>query len=160
VPASGAQVMDGITMPSGTSSRTDVLISYRFYVEIDGITEAIFQEVSGLDIETEVTDYQEGGRNDHVHRLPGRTKVADITLKNGITTSMELWNWYKQVIQGPPFQRRHVSIIMVDQKSNRTQAWEFQEALPVKWTGPQLNAGQSVAAVQTLKLTHKGLLLR
>ena len=36
-------------MPSGTSSRTDVLISYRFYVEIDGITEAIFQEVQRLD---------------------------------------------------------------------------------------------------------------
>ena len=48
----------------------------RFYVEIDGMAQAVFTEVSGLQLEMEVMEYQEGGNNDFVHRLPGRTKSS------------------------------------------------------------------------------------
>ena len=141
-------------MPSGTSNRSDPLTTFHFHV--DGVGQAVFTEVTGLDIEVEVTNYEEGGVNDHIHRLPGRVKVSDITLKNGITVSNELWDWYKKILQGN-FERRNVSIIMVDQHGAEKMRWNFIEALPVKWSGPQFKADQSQGAVQTLQLSHKGL---
>ena len=141
-------------MPNATSNRTDPLTTFHFYV--DGIGQAVFTEISGLNVEVMVQDYEEGGVNTHVHRLPGRVKVSDITLKNGVTISNELWEWYKKILQGQ-FERRNVSIIMVDQEGTERQRWSFIDALPVKWTGPELKAGQSQAAIQSLQLAHKGL---
>jgi phage tail-like protein len=136
-------------------ARTDPMTTFHFYVS--GAQAAIFTEVTGLEVEIEVTNYEEGGVNDHIHRLPGRAKVADITLRNGVTTSNELWDWFKLVLQGD-FKRQNVTIILVDQKKTPVQRWTFREALPVKWTGPQLKADQSASAVQALVLTHRGLL--
>ena len=41
-----------------TGSRTDPYGGYNFLVEIDGVTQAGFQEVSGLDASTDATDYR------------------------------------------------------------------------------------------------------
>jgi phage tail-like protein len=143
-------------MPSGTSNRSDIFTTFHFYIDIEGIPQAVFTEVTGLEVEVEVTNYEEGGVNDYVHRLPGRVKVSDITLKNGVTTSNELWDWYKQILQGN-FKRRNVSIIMVDQHGTEKMRWNFIKALPVKWTGPQFKSDQSGGAIQSLQLSHKGL---
>ena len=143
-------------MPTTTSSLPDIFTSFHFFVDIDGVSQAVFTEVTGLAVEIVVQDYEEGGRNDHVHRLPGRAKVSDITLKNGITTSNELLDWFKMIMEGT-FDRRSVSIVVVDQQGQEKQRWNFTEALPVKWTGPEFKAGQSQAAIQSLQLTHKGI---
>ena len=143
-------------MARATTNMTDVLSTFHFYV--DGVGQAVFTEVTGLSVEVMVQDYEEGGRNDHVHRLPGRVKVSDITLKNGIMTSNELWDWYKKILQGQ-FERRNVSIVVVDQEGTERARWNFIEALPVKWTGPELKSGQSGGAIQALQLAHRGLQL-
>jgi|SRR5687768_8756682 len=145
-------------MGRATTNLTDVLTTFHFYVVIEGVEQAVFTEVSGLSVEVMVQDYEEGGRNDHVHRLPGRVKVSDVTLRNGIMTSNELWDWYKKVLQSQ-FDRRNVSIVMVDQEGTERARWNFIEALPVKWTGPELKSGQSTGAIQSLQLAHKGLQL-
>jgi phage tail-like protein len=143
-------------MVRATSNITDVLTTFHFY--IDGVGQAVFTEVSGLSVEVMVQDYEEGGRNDHVHRLPGRVKVSDITLRNGITTSNDLWEWYKKILQGQ-FERRNISIVVVDQEGTERARWNFIDALPVKWTGPELKSGQSGGSIQSLQLAHKGLQL-
>ena len=71
----------------------DIYSSSRFYVMIDSMAQAVFTELSGLQVETEVMEYAEGGNNDFVHRLPGRTRVGNITLKRGITSSNDLFKW-------------------------------------------------------------------
>ena len=70
-------------MPTGT--RTDPYRGYNFLVEIDGITQAGFQEVSGLDASTDPVDYREGNDPNHVRKLPGLNKYTAITLKRGAT---------------------------------------------------------------------------
>ncbi len=148
---------------SGTSNRSEVLTTFHYYIQIEGISEAVFSELSGFEAETEVIHQREGGLNTHEHQLLGPSKISEITLKNGITSSTELWEWYKRVLQGPPWgasPRKNIDIVMVDQKGTTTHIWHILEAIPVKWTGPQLNAGQSQTAVQTLKFAHRGLQLQ
>ena len=153
--------MDGINIdvrrnPTKTRRDTDVLTSFHFYVEFEGVGQAVFTEVTGMAVEVVVQEYEEGGRNDHVHRLPGRIKVSDITLKNGITLNNELLLWFQKIMNGD-FERKHVSIIMVDQTGQQRRRWNFKYALPVKWTGPELKAGQSQPAIQSLQLAHRGV---
>lgn len=148
---------------NGTSKITDTLVTYHFYVrgqsDSDEISQAVFAEVTGLEIEIEVTSVEEGGVNDHVHKLPGRAKVSDITLKNGISKTNDLYLWFKDTLNGQ-FKRKNISIVMVDQRGIERQRWDFIQALPIKWSGPQLKADQSLLAIQTLVLTHRGLVLR
>ncbi|NWG22611.1 MAG: phage tail protein [Chloroflexi bacterium] len=132
--------------------------SYRFYVEIASVPQAVFTEVSGLQVETDVTELEEGGNNDFVHRLPGRTKVSNITLKRGMTSSNELLQWYLKIARGT-IDRRNVTIIMYDSAGKELFRWNFIEAYPVKWVGPQFTADSTSAAVETLELTHNGMTL-
>lgn len=143
-------------VPSGTNSPTDVITSFHFYLSDAPTPTAIFTEVSGLEVEITVDTQEEGGINDHVWKLPSRVKVSDVTLRNGITTSNDLWDWFADVLRGV-YSRKNVSIVIVNQLQEPVQAWNFFQALPIKWTGPQLKADQSVGLIQTLVLTHNGM---
>jgi phage tail-like protein len=139
-------------MPSG--SKSDVYTTYRFWVEIDGITEAAFSECSGLQVETEVFEWQEGGLNDYVHRLPGRIKFSNITLKRGIAGAA-LWEWYCGNFEGQ-IKRRTLSIVLGGYAGATPVRWNIVGALPIKWTGPTLKADANETAVETIELAHHG----
>ena len=68
-----------------TGTRVDPYRGFNFLVEIDGITQGGFQEVSGLDASTASIDYREGTDPNHARKLPGLNTYSAITLKRGIT---------------------------------------------------------------------------
>ncbi len=141
-------------MPSG--KRQDPYLGYRFIVEIDGISVARFSEVSGLQAEVETESYEEGGVNDFVHQLPRRAKYQNIVLKRGITDGQELWNWHQDVINGI-VKRKNGSIVLLDSEGQEKWRWNFVQAFPVKWTGPELKADASSVAFESIELVHHGL---
>jgi phage tail-like protein len=136
----------------------DVYSAYRFWIEIDMVTEAAFSECSGLQAETEIFEWEEGGQNAYKYRLPGRVKYPNLVLKRGIASS-DLWSWYHKTIQGT-IQRRNVSIVLYGYDGKREVRWNIAEALPVKWTGPTFKAGSTEAAVETIELLHHGFTLQ
>jgi phage tail-like protein len=130
----------------------------RFYVMFDESVQGVFTEVSGLQIETDVMEYQEGGNNSFVHRLPGFTKFSNITLKRGMTKSGDFFKWCTSIANGQLI-RRNVSIIVYDTAGEELIHWDFHNAYPVKWIGPQFRAADSTAAIETLELAHEGIKL-
>src|SRR5262249_29979005 len=148
-----------VASPGVGTQAVDPFLVSKFWVEVDGLAEAVFRECSGLVVETEVLEYAEGGVNDYVHRLPGRTKHTNITLKRGWTQSDELWSWYEQIIAGK-IERKAVSIVMYENKGRnpgrQVARWNLQGAYPVKWQGPELRSDGSAVAVETLVLAHAG----
>ena len=78
---------------SKTGKRFDPFPTFKFHVEVGDITEGAFSDCNGLEISTELHEYKEGGVNEYVHKIPGRTKYSNITLKRGFATSNELFNW-------------------------------------------------------------------
>ena len=141
-------------MPTGT--RSDPYRSYNFLVEIDGITQAGFQECSGLDSTTDAIDYREGNDPPHVRKLTGLQKYSPVTLKRGITDSDELWKWRQSVVDGK-VERKHGSIVLLDDTGTEKLRWNFLNGWPSKWTGPSLNSTGSSIAVETLEITHEEL---
>src|SRR4028118_292622 len=116
--------MPGMT---GGAVRVDPLISAHFYIMDAPKPSAVFTEITGLEVDIEVQSYEEGGTNDHVHRLLGRAKISDITLRNGVTTSNDLWRWMAEVLQGT-FNRKNITVALVDSAGTVVQKWEFIRA--------------------------------
>ncbi|MEN9938472.1 MAG: hypothetical protein RLZZ387_5051 [Chloroflexota bacterium] len=130
----------------------------RFYVTAGGIGRAVFTELSGLQIETEVFEIVEGGNNSYVHKLPGRTKVSNLTLKYGFTRSDKLYKWYLDVALGKKVKTHNLSVVMYNVNGKEVCRWDFADAYPVKWIGPQFDASSNAAAIETIEFAHSGLL--
>ena len=105
-----------------------------------------------------MTDYQEGGNNDYVHRLPGRTKVSNVTLKRGMARSDEFLDWLMEVTTGQ-IKRQNVTVVLYDVAGDVLRRWTLEDAFPVKWVGPQLQAASRDVAIETLELAHGGVKL-
>jgi len=131
-------------------------LSFRFLVEIQGLVVGGFSEVSGLQAETEVETVEEGGVNDYVHKLPKKTKYPNLVLRKGITDSDALWKWHQDVVNGK-INRKWGFIILLDSEGNEKSRWQFVEAYPVKWSGPDLKADSNAVAIESLELVHNGI---
>jgi phage tail-like protein len=136
--------------------RKDPFPGYNFAVEIEGLVAAGFSEVSGLNLEIEVQEYREGGLNEFVHKRAGPAKYPNLVLKRGVTVTHELWDWYWDVTQGT-IQRKNLSVVLMDSSGEERVRWNFEQAYPVKWTGPDLRANVNELAVESLEFAHKGL---
>lgn len=141
---------------AATGARVDPLTTYSFAVEVGQMQHALFSEFSGIQAEVEVFDYQEGGCNDFVHRLPGRVKFTNITLKRGVAYSDELWRWFEDVINGK-VKRQDVSVVIYSANHKEVKRWNFSRAYPVKWVGPAFKAGENAISIETLELAHEGM---
>jgi len=123
---------------------------FRFVVDVGGYTQGVFTECSLPVIEWELEELKEGGLNVYTHQLPGRRKGARITLKNGVGTD-DLVSWYIDTMS-ESFVPKTVTVTLSDYQRSAVMSWHLKDAFPVKWTGPQLKAGDNSIAIQTLEL--------
>lgn len=135
--------------------RLDPIPAFRFTVRFDDLPPGGFSDCSGLQMETEIQDYHEGGVNTHTWKFATRTKQANVTLKRGIVDKL-MWTWYEAIARGQ-MQFRNATITVLD-PAGADEAIEFQvvQAFPVKWVGPDLSASQNNLAVETIELAHQG----
>jgi len=137
---------------AGTTRPQDPFKGYKFILEIDGISQAGFSDCSGLGSHINVIEYREGGDNITVRKLPGQVSYPDITLKWGLTTSAELYDWHMAGVTGQ-VQRKSGSVIQQDDTGNEQVRWNFFNAWPSKWDGPTFNAKGNEVSIETLTLS-------
>ena len=130
-------------------------IFFELKLDVQGRSIGYFTEVSGLSGEMETLSYNEGGRNDRVHRLPTRMKHPNLVLKRGVTSLTELEKWFDAVSTDP--QQTSITLTMYDQELNRIRGWTFAAAYPVKWTGPTFNVSQNQFATEAIEIAHEGI---
>ena len=154
--------MSTLVNSTKTAQRVDPFATFKFRVEVDGIQEAAFNECSGLEMATEVFEYQEGGLNEYVHKFPGRTKLSNVTLKRGTATSNDLYQWYhdleEDLLTGSTITRRQVTITLYSPADpDKKMSWTLNDAFPVKWVGPAFKAAEAVVAIEALEFAHHGI---
>jgi phage tail-like protein len=136
-----------------------------------------FSEVSGLNAESELEEYREGGRNAAPHKFVKYGKYPPLVLRHGVAFSPGLWDWHWLTHYGggtPP--RRNGLVILTDRGGlvsgglpavpipvplvDRTPVaiWQFSDGLPEKLVGPGLNAKGNEIAIETLEIAHEGLI--
>jgi phage tail-like protein len=136
--------------------RNDPYGAFNFLVEIDSIAVAGFSECSGLTAETAVIEYREGSDVAGVRKLAGLTKLTAIVLKRGITKDRDLWNWYKNIMNGSN-DRRNGTVVLLANDRTPVARWHFTNGWPAKWEGPHLKAKGNEVAIETLEIEHEGL---
>ena len=138
--------------------RADPYRNANFLVEIDGIIQAGFNEVTIPDSTTDAVDYR-NGNEPTTKKLLGQTKGGNITLKWGITDSMELYEkWRKPVEEGKiKAARKSMAIILMNEEGKPAARWEFENAWPVKYKAPDLSAKGNDIAMETIEIVHEGM---
>jgi phage tail-like protein len=137
----------------------DPLISAWFSVEFQNQIVGAFRECTGLGSENEVVEYKASSEKGQfvIKKVPGNLKWNNITLKRGITDSMDMWKWRGLVEQGKISEaRKNGTITMYDQHKEAIAKWNFVNAWPSKLTGPAANAGNNEVAIEELEITHEG----
>src|SRR5688572_33485108 len=106
-----------MTQPSGSQPGTtvDPLRAYNFQLLINGVTEGHFTEVSGLGVKVERISYREAGNQSTVRAIPGRVTYSSVTLRFGLTSSKDLWDWLMTAVAGN-VSRRNVSIVRSEER--------------------------------------------
>ena len=135
------------------------LLTLGSLLTIGGVLPSVggFSEVSGLDSSIEMFDYKEGGRNDFVHKFATRASYGNLNFKRGVALTPDLWQWFDKVRQGSFGARRGVTITHLQADGTPALVWNVTRALPLKYTGPSWNAGQSSVAIESIEMAHEGL---
>ena len=138
--------------------RKDPYKNHRFLVEIHGITQAGFREVTIPDSQQDPIEYREGNEPPTVRKQPGLVKYGNVILKWGITDSLDLYNWRKEVEDGKTKgARKNIAIVLLNEEGQPALRWELSQAWPTKYSAPSLNATANEVAIESLEIAHEGI---
>ncbi|MCE7991200.1 MAG: phage tail protein [Roseivirga sp.] len=134
------------------------LPKFRFSVDIGGQTDIGFQEVSGLDAETQIIEYRSGNSGAFsTVKMPGIAKYSNVTMKRGIfIDDSTFWDWYSQITMNT-IERQTVIIKLLDEQGSPAVTWTLANAWPTKITATDLKSDGNEVAVDTIEIAHEGL---
>jgi phage tail-like protein len=139
---------------------TDYYPPWSFYYKVEfnqskGKNDVRFQTVSGLSVEYDMEEYKEGGENRFTHKLPVRTKYADLVLKRGMVTDSALVDWLLRGFRERDFQPDDVSVILMNEQGQPLRTWKLAHAIPRKWLVSDLNANENAIVIETMELSYR-----
>ncbi len=124
---------------------------------------AAFSEVTGLEINVEMKELREGGYNEGVRRLVGKTSHPNLVLKRGVTLDRGFWEWVKRCTSGAfPLPYLSGSILQFSPAQDRDPSaaarWSFTNGIVTKVKSADLNAmGGTNVAIEEIHIAHEGL---
>ena len=143
----------------GSSQSTTVWPMPKFYFQVKWDSQVMsFQEVSGLDIQSEEIKYRHGDSPEFsVIKMPGMKKVGNITMKKGIFKGdNKFWDWFKQIKMNT-IKRLPVTISLLDEGGKATMVWTLTNAWPIKITGTDLKSEGNEVAIESMEIVHEGI---
>lgn len=143
------------TASAGQSQWVDPYGAFNFRVTIGGVAVAHFVECSGPDIRIETVEYREAGLAQVVHHIPTITTYGEITLRQGLTSGMEMWDWFMAAVEGD-IRPLPVSIILLDTRGTTpVTQFDLERAIPVRATGSHLRATAREVYIQEFGLKYE-----
>jgi phage tail-like protein len=144
------------------ADREDPLVAFLFGLEIEGKLSGFFTNVGGIGSETEVVQQKvvntETGET-IIRQIPGRLTWTPITLKRGVTSQMDIWDWRQAVVEGKiDAARTNCSIIAYNQENKEIARWNLENAWPSKVIGPEMDSGSTNYMIEDVTIVHEGVI--
>jgi phage tail-like protein len=146
--------------------------AFNFSVEINvpflgpTLCNAAFAECDGLDMTMDVKTIREGGNNTQQIRLVGAVNYGQLTLKRGMTSNFDLWDWFDAQQHGSPDQlrkdlRADVDVVLLG-RDHKKELVRFilKKCLLTKLKAPALNAKDGMVAVEEMQITYESMALK
>lgn len=149
--------------------KTDPLLSQNFFLEIDGRVVSMLSSVSGLDMEVEVSELDQGvprGQAESVKTASRPVSPPNLTLVRMAAVdadSDELWQWFVQVREhglaekGGGTRRKNGSVVLFDSSGREVTRFNFYEAWPQRISTDQLSVDSSEPVKETITLVIERL---
>jgi phage tail-like protein len=141
-------------------------IAFNFAVEINvpglstRVCSAAFSECDGLEMTMDVKTIREGGNNGRQIRLTGPCNVGVLTLKRGLTSSFDLWDWMARMQTQPGLRAdAEVVVFAADGRTERVR-FVLSRCLPAKLKAPPLNAKDGGVAIEEFQLAYESIALK
>jgi len=69
-----------------------------------------------------------------------------------------LWKWRDEIVHtSGPVKRRSGSIVVCDDDGSEVTRWNFHDAWPVRWEGPELDGRGAEVTVEVLEIAPERL---
>ena len=143
----------------GSTQSTNLWPMPKFYFKVVlNSTEISFQEVSGLDTESQPIEYRHGNNPlFSTIKMPGIAKYGKVTMKKGVFISdNKFWEWYNQIKMNT-IKKEAVIISLLDETGNPTMTWTLTNAFPTKITAADIKTDGNEVAIETIEISHEGL---
>lgn len=143
----------------GSEQSTSVWPIPKFHFEVKWDSAVIsFQEVSGLEVESELIQYRNGDSPVFSKvKMPGMQKVSNVTMKKGVFKSdNSYWDWYSKIKMNT-IARIPVTISLLDEAGAPTMVWTLANAFPIKVKATELKSDDNNIAIETIEIAHEGL---
>lgn len=136
--------------------------SFNFRVEIAGrngqpLCNAEFAECDGLEMTMEIKSLREGGRNNAQVRLAGPLSFGTLSLKRGMTSDFDLWDWFADTLQDPRLRADAQVVLYAADHETVRATFKLSRCLPVKLKAPALNAKDGILAIEEFQLAYETL---
>ncbi|SRR6056297_359188 len=135
----------------------------KFYFSVDlgsdsGVGEIPFQEVSGMDIESQVIEYRSGNdKRFSTAKMPGLVKSGNVTMKKGMfKDDLAFWEWYEKIKMNT-IARTTITISLLDEAGAPLMSWVLGNAWPSKISVTDLKADSNEVAIETIEIVHEGI---
>jgi phage tail-like protein len=134
------------------------LPSFSFQVSWGSTQKIAFQEVSGLEAETQILEYRHSNSPAYsTIKMPGIAKYGNVTFKKGIfVKDQTFWTWYS-AIKMNTYPRVTVVIQLLDQNSAPTMTWTLTNAWVTKISAPTMKSDGNEVAIESIEVAHEGL---
>ncbi|MEE8392167.1 MAG: phage tail protein [Anaerolineae bacterium] len=143
------------------ADREDPLVAFKFGLEIEGKLAGYFQTVSGIGSESEIIEHKivDDNTGETINqKIPGRLTWTDVTLKRGVTSNIDVWEWRQEVVDGKVDDARtNCSIVAYNQTNDEVARWNLENAWPSKIAGPEMDSGGTDLMVEEMTIVHEGL---
>ena len=125
------------------------------------LCDAAFAECDGLEMTMQPKTIQEGGNNAAQIHLAGPLTYGQLTLRRGMTSSFDLWDWFDRVAGGNYALRAEGIVVMLaSQRGDRDvaqAAFRLTRCLPARIKAPPLNAREGQVAIEELAIAYERL---
>jgi phage tail-like protein len=90
-------------------------------------------------------------------KQPGLASYSHLVLHRGLTTNLDLWNWWELAREGDPTVDRDVRVRLLDAGRQPVLAWRFRNAFPAVYRLSPLDAASNDIVVETVELAFDSM---
>ena len=136
--------------------------NFRVQLNVPGLAnplcDAEFAECDGLEMTMEPKTVREGGNNTKQIHLVGPVSYGNLTLKRGMTSSLDLWQWFAMSSGSEGRGTTASGVILMGDSAKGAQSakvrFKLFDCLPVKIKAPALNAKEGILAIEEMQIAY------
>lgn len=140
------------------AAHPDPLEGSNFIVDFAGTDDASFSHV---DLPVALLDevaYRSGDdRANEPRKQPGLASYSHLVLSRGLTTNLDLWNWWEAARNADPAVDRTVVVKLLDGTGQLVLTWKFRNAFPAVYRLSPLDAASSDLVIETVELAFDSM---